>query len=142
MVEISDSLHCVFTATVRNRGGDHVIEVPSTEITQGEVTPGESYRVAVIEASDSTKNEVSKHSTDSQPSRQENFSGPPVEEGEVRDVTVESVGDKGDGIAKVESGYVIIVPGSHPGEQPTVKIDQVKQNVAFASVVDSDPRLL
>ena len=63
-----------------------------------------------------------------------------MEEGEVRDVTIETVGDQGDGIAKVERGYVVIVPGAQPGDEPTVKVEQVQENVAFASIVDSDPR--
>jgi tRNA/tmRNA/rRNA uracil-C5-methylase (TrmA/RlmC/RlmD family) len=33
-------------------------------------------------------------------------------------VTIETVGDQGDGIAKVERGYVVIVPETQPGEQP------------------------
>ncbi|SDD77190.1 Predicted RNA-binding protein, contains TRAM domain [Natrinema hispanicum] len=69
-------------------------------------------------------------------------SGPPVEEGEVRDVTIETVGDQGDGIAKVERGYVVIVSGAQPGDEPTIEIEQVQENVAFASIVDSDPRAL
>jgi predicted RNA-binding protein with TRAM domain len=65
---------------------------------------------------------------------------PPVDEGEVRDVTIESVGDQGDGIAKVERGYVVIVPDAQPGDQPTVEIEQVKENVAFARVLDGPRR--
>lgn len=68
--------------------------------------------------------------------------GPPVDEGEVRDVTIETVGDQGDGIAKVERGYVVIVPGAQPGDEPTVEIEQVQENVAFARIVDSDSRAL
>ncbi|ELY69193.1 hypothetical protein C488_20937 [Natrinema pellirubrum DSM 15624] len=55
-------------------------------------------------------------------------------------MTIETVGDQGDGIAKVERGYVVIVPGAQPGDEPTVEIEQVQENVAFASIVDSDPR--
>jgi predicted RNA-binding protein with TRAM domain len=57
-------------------------------------------------------------------------------------VSIETVGDQGDGIAKVERGYVVIVPETQPGEQPTIRIDDVRQNVAFASVVDPDQRTL
>jgi predicted RNA-binding protein with TRAM domain len=57
-------------------------------------------------------------------------------------VTIETIGDQGDGIAKVDRGYVVIVPDAQPGDEPTVEIEQVQQNVAFASVVDSDPRTL
>lgn len=69
-------------------------------------------------------------------------SEPPVDEGEVHDVTIETVGDQGDGITKVERGYVVIVLGTQPGEQPTVEIEQVQENVAFATVVESDSRSL
>jgi predicted RNA-binding protein with TRAM domain len=57
-------------------------------------------------------------------------------------VTIETIGDQGDGIAKVDRGYVVIVPGGQPGDEPTVEIEQVQENVAFASVVDIDPRAL
>lgn len=57
-------------------------------------------------------------------------------------MTIETVGDQGDGIAKVERGYVVIVPDAQPGDEPTIEIEQVQQNVAFASIVDSDPRML
>jgi predicted RNA-binding protein with TRAM domain len=59
--------------------------------------------------------------------------------GGVREVTIESVGDQGDGIAKVERGYVVIVPDGEPGDQPTVEITNVRQNVSFATIVDSGP---
>jgi Predicted RNA-binding protein, contains TRAM domain len=58
----------------------------------------------------------------------------------VRQVTVESVGDQGDGIAKVERGYVVIVPDARPGDEPTVEIEEVQQNVAFARVIDGRGR--
>ena len=58
----------------------------------------------------------------------------------MREVTIESVGDQGDGIAKVERGYVVIVPDARPGDQPRVEIEQVKQNVAFARVIDGKRR--
>ena len=57
-------------------------------------------------------------------------------------MTIETVGEQGDGIAKVERGYVVIVPGGQPGDEPTVEIDQVRDNVAFASIVDTDSQEL
>ena len=80
-------------------------------------------------STDSTDDGGSDPVTESEPT-------PPVETGDVRTVTVETTGDQGDGIAKVERGYVVIVPEAEPGEEPTVEIEQVKQNVAFARVVD------
>ncbi len=65
-----------------------------------------------------------------------------MDEGEVRDVTIETTGDQGDGIAKVERGYVVIVPSGQPGHAPIVEVEQVQENVAFASIVERDSRAL
>ena len=48
---------------------------------------------------------------------------PPVEEGEIPEVTIETVCDQGDGIAKVDRCYVVIVPETQLGEQPIIEID-------------------
>jgi len=66
----------------------------------------------------------------------------PVEEGERREVTIEAIGDQGDGIAKAKRGFVVIVPNTNPGDEPIVEIREVRPNVAFASVIESDPRTL
>lgn len=58
----------------------------------------------------------------------------PVKEGEVVDVKIDSVGDKGDGIARVE-GFVVIVPGTNKGDEVKVKINKVLRNVGFGEVV-------
>jgi predicted RNA-binding protein with TRAM domain len=52
----------------------------------------------------------------------------------VREVTIETLGDQGDGIAKIERGYVVIVPGTRPDNEVTVEITKTRQNVAFAQV--------
>lgn len=143
MVEIPDSLRSVFSATVHERDGTYVLEVPSGELSYDAVSLGETYRIAVFDAPTSEQDEHESVSADrAQPDRQRESPEPPVEEGEVREVTIETVGDQGDGIAKVNRGYVVIVPDTQPGQQPTVEIEQVQQNVAFASVVASDSRTL
>ncbi|WP_436933951.1 TRAM domain-containing protein [Halovenus marina] len=138
MVEIPDSLRSLFTATVEERDGRYVVEVPESEIDHGAVRSSEIYRVAVLPQVDtedepeSTVDETELSSADREPGPP----APPVDEGEIRTVEVESVGDQGDGIAKVERGYVVIVPEAEPGDTPRVEIEDVKQNVAFASVLD------
>ena len=140
MVEIPDSLRSLFTATVEQRDDRYVIEVPKSEIKNDAATPGNTYRVAVLphvaEAEEGEEAPTTEDATvvesDSEPGPPE----PPVDEGEVREVAIESVGDQGDGIAKVERGYVVIVPGARPGDEPTIEIDQVKENVAFARLID------
>jgi len=57
-------------------------------------------------------------------------------------VTIEAIGDQGDGIAKAKRGFVVIVPNTNPGDEPIVEIREVRPNVAFASVIESDPRTL
>ena len=141
MVQIPDSLRSVFSATVRERDGTYVLEVPAEEIDHGTVASGETYRVAVLSGgtrSSTDRDAVAPEGTRDE--RRDRVPEPPVEEGEIRDVTIETLGDQGDGIAKVDRGYVVIVPDARPGDNPTVEIEQVRRNVAFASVIDSDPR--
>ncbi|HLD12768.1 MAG TPA: TRAM domain-containing protein [Candidatus Nanoarchaeia archaeon] len=59
----------------------------------------------------------------------------PVKPGEVYDVTIEAVGEKGDGIAKIR-GFVIFIPGVKQGEQVKIKINKVLRKVAFGEVVN------
>ena len=137
MVEIPDSLRSVFSATVREQDGTCVFEIPSREIDHDAVTVGETYRVALLSSptSEGRRDEASQRSTRSEAARQHGPPEPPVEEGEVREVTIETLGDQGDGIAKVERGYVVIVPGTKPGDRVEVEITDVKETVAFAETV-------
>jgi predicted RNA-binding protein with TRAM domain len=144
MVEIPDSLRSVFSATVQEQDGAYVLEIPAREVDHDAVTAGETCRVAMLSSptSEGGRDEPSQRSTRSGNDRQQGPPEPPVEEGEVREVTIETLGDQGDGIAKVERGYVVIVPDAQPGDEPTIEIDDVRQNVAFASVVEPDSRTL
>lgn len=58
----------------------------------------------------------------------------PVEEGDELEVTIEGIGDKGDGIAKVD-GFVLFVPGTRQGDKVKVKVTKVLKNMGFAEVV-------
>jgi len=147
MVEISDSLCSLFTARkLRRRMAHSSSRFLQVRIKHGALTGDEMYRIALLDSSseaESTSPQAPRHPASQGARATIHSSGPPVDEGEVRDVTIETVvGDQGDGIAKVERGYVVIVPGAHPGDEPTVEIEQVQENVAFASIADSDPRAL
>ncbi|OYR53885.1 hypothetical protein DJ73_06175 [Halorubrum sp. Ea1] len=52
---------------------------------------------------------------------------------------MENIGEQGDGIAKIDRGYVVIVPETTVGERVTVELETVRDNVAFADVVERDP---
>ena len=58
----------------------------------------------------------------------------PVKEGDELDVTIDAVGRKGDGIAKVEN-FIIFVPGTKTGDHVKIKVTTVSGSFATASVV-------
>ena len=62
---------------------------------------------------------------------------PSVEEGETIRVSIHSKGDKGDGIATLESGFVLIVSDGVPGETHLVRITEVRERFAFAESIDT-----
>ncbi len=66
--------------------------------------------------------------------RPSRFGQIPVKEGEIYDVEIEGIGEKGDGIAKI-SGYVIIVPNVKKGDRVKVKVNAVRGKVSFGEVV-------
>lgn len=61
----------------------------------------------------------------------------PVEKDDVIEVTIESTGAKGDGIAKVNN-FVVIVPGAKEGEKVRVKITRVLKKMAFAEITTDE----
>ena len=131
-MEISDKLLCLFSADVSDDGDRYVVEVPRREIDTGAVEPGETYRVALIESeTGTTEQEGSDGSVPSEPQ-------PPVETGEIRYVEIEDIGKQGDGIARVERGYVIIVPGADVGERVKIEVTEVKSNFAVGEIIDED----
>lgn len=132
MVEVPDGLRSLFSATLDDRDGTHVLRVPPSVVEDEEIDSTRTYEVAVL-AQPETTGESSGTSADESRTEKE---GPPVTEDDVLDVTIDTVGDQGDGIAKVERGYVLIVPDAEPGDEVTVRIETVRPNVAFASVID------
>ena len=61
------------------------------------------------------------------------MSTPPVKVGEEIDVTIEAVGEKGDGIAK-KNGFVLFIPGVKEGQQVRIRVTKVLRKVGFAEV--------
>lgn len=141
MVEITDSLNCLYTATVDDDGdGGYTVTVPDAEVAHGTLTEGETYRVVLLDhdgggtASAGAETDAAAGDRDRASAAEPN--GPPVSEGEVREVTIETLGDQGDGIAKIERGYVVIVPDADLGDEVTVEISAVRENVSFAEIVE------
>ncbi len=131
-VEISEKLLCLFSAEVTAEDDRYVVEVPRREVETGSIEPGDTYRVALISGDAGEVEE--QPSTEGAPSEPQ----PPVENGEIRYVEIEDIGKQGDGIARVERGYVIIVPGADVGDRVKVEITEVKSNFAVGEIIEED----
>lgn len=132
-MQISDQLLCLFNAEVEEKeDGGYQIELPRREVENGTVDPGETYRIAVIARDGDTT------SSGAEPQRPPSEPQPPVDVGEVRYVEIEDIGKQGDGIARVERGYVIIVPGADVGEQVKIEVTEVKSNFAVGEVIEEE----
>ena len=130
-MELSDTLLCLFNAEVERVEDGFVVHVPDREVETGSIEPGESYRVALLSRNQADEDDDADRSRPGQPQ-------PPVEEGEIRYVEIEDLGKQGDGIARVERGYVIIVPGGEVGERVKIEVAEVKSNFAVGEIIEED----
>lgn len=132
-MEISDDLLCLFTSEIEDHGDSYTIEVPAYEVDLGTVESEETYRVALLssDAGESTRSEQEQAQK-----RDTGTPTPPVTEGEIRELEIEDIGEQGDGIARVERGYVVIVADANKGDQVSARVTDVRENVAFAEIVD------
>jgi len=134
-MEISEELECLFSASIVEQDGSSVIEVPERELQLGDLQQGETYRVALVSSPTQSEPEQTEQ-TEPESQQQRQPPEPPVEEGETREVEIEDLGEQGDGITRVERGFVVIVPDTKKSERVNIEITDVRQNVAFAEVVD------
>ena len=58
----------------------------------------------------------------------------PVKVGDELEVTIEAVGEKGDGIAK-KDGFVLFVPNTAQGDHVKITVTKVLRKVGFAEVI-------
>lgn len=137
-MEISDNVLCLFTAEIAERNDSAVVRIPDHEIDVGAIDPDVTYRIAVLNhdvtSTPAQPSQPQQRGTDS--SQEGARPEPPVAEGDRREVEIEGIGDQGDGIARVERGFVVIVPDTDQGERVTVEITEVTPTVAFGEVVE------
>lgn len=154
MVEISDSVQLLFETSLEKERDRYTISIPSELVEDGSLSERQTYRVAILPGSNPVSESESSPNHSQARSRADTANqgratskkqlssnqapSPPVEVGETRSVTIDTLGDKGDGIAKVERGFIVIVSGTQPGDQVKVRITDVKENVAFAEPI-GDP---
>lgn len=124
-------LLAIFSAEIERTNGNYVITIPERELDIGELESGAVYRFGVM-------NQMGTRSSGTNQGV-ENRSGPPVDEGDVLEVEIDSKGEEGDGIAYVEGGYVVFVPKTTIGERVTVEVVSVGPRFARAEPVDGTP---
>ena len=129
-MNVPSDLHCLFTATVEERDGKFVLDVPDREVELGTLQSGGKYRVAILSDVGGGDGHVQAERRETAPT------SPPVTEGNTRVVEIEDLGEQGDGITRVERGFVVIVPDTEPGEKVEIEITDVRENLAFGRVVE------
>ena len=137
-MEPPEKLLTLFSAEIEERGGQPFVALPERELDLGDLTVGDTYRIAILPRSGGKSSPTERAPT---PGRQrtQGSSEPPVEEGELREFEIEDTGEQGDGIARVGPGYIVFVPETKVGDRVTVEITQVRENFAFAEVVEPEP---
>lgn len=133
-MDIPDDVLCLFSAQIEAQNGSYRINIPEHELTLGDLEPGSSYRVAILssDSAQTTANETRR------PTQDRAASAPPVEVGDQRTVDIEDIGEQGDGIARVERGYVVVVPKTELNERVTIEITKVTETVAFGEVLERE----
>lgn len=126
-----NDLLAIFSAEIERSNGNYVITIPERELEIGELDTGSVYRFGVMNPTRGG----SRSGGDAGAER----SGPPVDEGDVLEVEIDSKGEEGDGIAYVEGGYVVFVPNTTIGERVTVEVVSVGPRFARAEPVDGTP---
>ena len=129
-MDIPTDLLCVFNTELDEQDERYVLEVPTSEVNLGEIQRGGMYRVGILRGVGNTGGSGPHRS------REQSAPSPPVQEGKTRVVEIENLGDQGDGIARVERGFVVIVPDTEPGEKVEIEITDVRENLAFGEVVE------
>lgn len=162
-MEVSEDMLCLFAARVEEHGDSYVLEVPKREVDLGNVDAGEVYRVPVLAAdrdaagagtgsgapgepgrsaddgrsnSDRTGADSDGRESGRESDRSWGGSDQPVEVGERHTVEIEDIGEQGDGIARVDRGFVVIVPDTEVSERVTIEITDVGGTVGFGEVVE------
>ena len=165
MAEIPEDLLALFTTSIVSSGGRYYVEIPVSEVSHQGLDDQDPCQVAILSPDRvgglSNKEQTTQqdqrhkdqsrqftqpvHSNSSESVSPQPYSNgrwtnsksnnPPVSKNDVLDVEIESVGSKGDGVAKVGSGYVLMVPDTAVGDQVTVQVESVRENYSFARVV-------
>lgn len=130
----------VFSEEVLEDGERYVIEIPPSLEGDTGVHPDETYRIALISdaselirrAGQGDSKEATRAPNTSEPTASRTA---PVSTDETLSVTITADGTHGDGVAKVNGGFVIFVPEASVGEEVLVRVTDVKGTYAQAEII-------
>lgn len=125
-------LLAMFSAEIERSNGEYVIRIPEQEVNVGALESDGVYRFGVLHHTEQSGTTRGGETASGR-------SGPPVDEGEVLEVEIDSKGEEGDGIAYVEGGYVVFVPKTAIGDRVTVEVTSVGPRFARAEPVAGTP---
>lgn len=110
MVQLSGDLLCLYTAEIDTSGDTYTIEVPKREIEHGQLTSESPIQVAIFSTATSTEESSSQSPA---ATHTDHSKSPPVDEGDIVDVEIDSLGDQGmasDGLARdTSSSFPILM---------------------------------
>lgn len=132
-MDIPDSLRCMFTGAVEERNGSYIVTLPEREFDIGQLEEGEVYRIALLGSDVSAAHE--EGSSTKAPPTDTDIGPDDIEVGDIYEVEIEDIGDKGDGLARIGEGYIVFVPGTNIGDKVTVEITEARETVAFAEPI-------
>lgn len=138
-MHVPDNILTVFSAKVEERDGTPVVVVPERELSVGDLTLGDTYRIAILRQPEGEETGSTVGGSTPNGRRTEDTTAPPVQEGDLCEVEIEDIGEQGDGIARVGPGYVVFAPDTEVGDRVTVEIIDTRENFAFAEVVEEEP---
>lgn len=142
----SQNMLSVFASAIKEEDEEYYIEVPSNEIKHGPLNEGEDIQVVIREqegnvavqgqGNQGQRSETGSRNHSRNGGRNTSQNQQPVSEGDVKRVEIESMGDQGDGIARVDRGYVLIIPDTEIGDDAKVRVTNVNENYADAEVIE------
>ncbi len=120
---------------IETDGDRYIVEIPKSEVSHGAVSPGETYRVGLLSQVDASASATAQPQTPEQDTDPERANTAPAtasrrRRSPKRDHRI--AGRPGRRHRQGGRGYVVIVPDDEPGDSPTVEIETVQENVAFA----------
>jgi len=132
MTKISRKLACLYSAMIDTEGDSSTIAVPKRE----SITPARSNRdpprALLTSTQSDSETATASPTTEAESSPPSSIDQPSVTED---DVETETLGDQGDGIAKIDPGYVIIVPETAVDDRVAVRIDTAEANMVSVEII-------